>query len=192
MNKDYINILKNGGVGVLPTDTIYGLVGRVESKDAVRRIYDIKSRNEKKPLIILISSIKDLEIFGVELSEKAKIFLEKFWPSKVSVIFPFDSNKCKYLNETENTLAFRFPDKKNLIEIIKQTGPLVAPSANPEGLPPAININEAKKYFGDKVDFYIDEGDLISMPSTLVKINGDKIEVLRQGAVVIDFSSVLL
>ena len=186
MNKDYINILKNGGVGVLPTDTIYGLVGKAESKEAIKRIYDIKSRNEKKPLIILISSIKDLEIFGVEVSERAKTFLEKFWPGKVSVILPFSSEKFKFLNEIEDNLAFRFPNKKDLIEIIKQTGPLVAPSANPENLPPAKNIDEAKKYFENKVDFYLNEGELFSMPSTLVKIDGDKIEVIRQGTVKID------
>ncbi len=186
MKEDFINILKNGGVGVLPTDTIYGLMGRAESREAVKRIYDIKSRNEKKPLIILISSIKDLSIFGVELSEKAKIFLEKFWPGKVSVILPFDSKKFRFLNEEENTLAFRYPEKADLIEIIKQTGPLVAPSANPEGLPPAKNIEEAKKYFGDKIDFYFDGGDLVSQPSTLIKIDGDKIEVIRQGVVKID------
>lgn len=186
MNKDYINILKKGGVGVLPTDTIYGLVGRAELKETVKRIYNIKSRNEKKSLIILISNIKDLKKFGVEVSEKAKIFLEKFWPGKVSVILPFNSNKFRFLNETENTLAFRFPDKEVLIEIIKKTGPLVAPSANPEGLPPAKNINEAKKYFGDKIDFYVDSGELVSQPSTLVKINGDYIEVVRQGIVRID------
>jgi L-threonylcarbamoyladenylate synthase len=81
------------------------------------------------------------------------------------------------------TLAFRFPKKEDLIELIKETGPIVAPSANSEGAVPAKNLDEARKYFGDEVDFYIDGGEIDSEPSTLVKIDGDKIEVLREGAV---------
>ena len=80
-------------------------------------------------------------------------------------------------------MAFRLPDKKNLIDLIKKVGPLVAPSANPEDMSPAKNIKEARRYFGEAVDFYVDEGDLVSGPSTLVKILGDNIEVVREGAV---------
>ncbi len=69
---------------------------------------------------------------------------------------------------------------KKLFSLLQKTGPLVAPSANPQGLTPASNIKEAKKYFGDRVDFYIAGGTLISKPSTIIKINKNgEIEVLR-------------
>lgn len=166
--KNIIKILKNGGVGVMPTDTIYGLVGSAFRKKAVARIYKIKKRNKKKKLIILISSINDLKKFGIQpsLIRANRRILEKVWPGKVSVIL--------------SGIAFRLPAKKSLIEIIKKTGPLVAPSANPEGLKPAENVSQAKKYFSDKVDFYLSGGTLKGKPSTLIKIDKKGgIKVLR-------------
>jgi L-threonylcarbamoyladenylate synthase len=166
--KEIIKILKNDGVGIIPTDTLYGLVGSAFSKKAVNRIYKIKKRNKNKKLIVLVSSINDLKKFKIPdcLIRANRRILEKVWPGKVSVIL--------------NNIAFRLPAKKSLIEILKKTGPLVAPSANPEVLKPAENIKQAKKYFGDKVDFYLSGGTLKSQPSILIKINKKgEIEVLR-------------
>jgi L-threonylcarbamoyladenylate synthase len=178
-----VEILKNGGVGIIPTDTIYGIVASALLPSAVEKIAKIKGRSSSKGYIVLISSIADLNLFGINLSTEAIEFLNRFWPGKVSVEFFSDVPKYKYLRNTESTNAFRFPDNQKLLSILKQTGPLVAPSANLEGQPPAKNIEEAKKYFGDKVDFYEDGGELNSLPSTLVRLKGDKIEVLREGAV---------
>ena len=164
--KNAIKILKKDGVGVMPTDTLYGLVGSAFSKKAIKRIYKIKGRDGNKKLIHLISSVKDLEKFGITVDAKTKNILSHFWPGKVSIIIQGES--------------FRLPNKKSLIEILKKTGPLVAPSANPQGLMPAKNIQEAKEYFGDNVDFYVSGGTLKGKPSTLIKISKDnRIEVLR-------------
>lgn len=173
------------------TDTIYGLVGKALDKKAVERIYKVKGRNEKKPFIILISKVSDLEKFGISkqtlLSQKVFTLLKKVWPGPVSIILPCTSTwiqKMQYLHRGTGSLAFRYPAKKSLIEILKKTGPLVAPSANPEGLLPAQNIKEAKKYFNSSVDFYLAGGTLKSEPSTLLKIDKNvKMEILRQGAV---------
>lgn len=189
MKANNIEILKNGGVGVIPTDTIYGIVGSALKKEAVRKVSKIKKRSDGKGFIVLISSVEELKIFGMEINETARIFMKKFWPGKVSIEFISPLPKFDYLKKIGDTIAFRLPDKDDLLELLKQTGPLVAPSANPEGKSPAKNISEAKNYFGlpasegDKVDFYEDGGELDSEPSTLVKIVGDKVEVLRQGAV---------
>jgi L-threonylcarbamoyladenylate synthase len=185
VNLENIKILKEGGVGVIPTDTIYGLVGSALSINAVEKISQLKKRSDGKGFIVLISSIEDLNIFGIEPSEKAKIFMKKFWPGKVSIEYFSSSPRFDYLKKVGGTIAFRLPSKKNLIDLLKQVGPLVAPSANLEGLPPAKNIIEAQKYFGESVDFYEDGGELDSKPSTLVRIVGDKIEIIRQGAVII-------
>ena len=164
--KKEIEILRRGGVGVMPTDTIYGLVGSAFSKKAVERIYKIKKRNKSKPLIVLISSLSDLKKFGVNLTNVQSRTLNKFWPGKVSII----------LGDT----AFRLPKSRSLIEILKKTGPLVAPSANPEGLKPAENIKQAQAYFGDSVDFYLSRGSLKGKSSSLIKINNDgEIIILR-------------
>jgi L-threonylcarbamoyladenylate synthase len=164
--KEIIKILKKDGVGIMPTDTLYGFVGGAFSKKAIEKIYKLKKRDKKKKLIILISSILDLKKFKVSLSKKQLILLKKVWPGKVSVIL--------------NNTAFRLPADKSLIEILKKAGPLVAPSANPEGLKPAQNISQAKKYFGNKVDFYLSGKTLKSKPSVLIKLSKDGTkEVLR-------------
>jgi len=161
-------ILKQGRVGVLPTDTLYGLVGRAEDKKAVARIKKLKKRSAGKPFIILISSLKDLAQLGVKLNKETEKFLKAVWPGPVSVVL--EKN------------AFRLPKNKFLQALIKQTGPLVAPSANPEGSPPAETIKQAKEYFGDQVDFYLSAGKKLSgQPSTLIRLAGDKIEILRPG-----------
>ncbi len=164
--KKIIRILKKGGVGVMPTDTIYGLVGSAYSQVAIDKIYKIKKRNKKKKLIVLISSLKDLEKFKVKVDSNTKKILNNFWPGKVSIIL--------------NDIAFRLPNKKSLIEILKKTGPLVAPSANPERLKPALNITQAKEYFGNNVDFYLSGGTSKTHSSTLIRINKKgEVEVLR-------------
>ena len=118
--KIVVNYLKGGGIGVLPTDTIYGLVTSALDKKAVERVYKIRKRNSKKPLIILISSLKDLSLFGVKLTDKEKEILENIWPGKVSVILHCNKNKFSYLHRGTRSLAFRLPKKKLLIDLIKK------------------------------------------------------------------------
>lgn len=174
-----IKILKRGGIGVLPTDTLYGLVGSALIPETVKRIYKVRKRDLKKPMIILIDNHKDLDLFGIDVDSKIKTALKKFWPGRVSIIFPCPFKKFKYLHRETQSLAFRLPKNQNLIKILKKTGPLVAPSANPEGLNPALTIKKAKDYFGDKVDFYLDVGERNVPPSKVIKIEQDEIVVLR-------------
>lgn len=175
--------LKESGIGILPTDTIYGLVGTALSKEVVQRIFKTRKRNPKKPLIILISSIRELSLFHVSLNEEQKDILEKVWPGRVSVILPCRSKEFSYLHRGKRSLAFRMPKKKLLREIIKKTGPLVAPSANPEGLPPAVTTAQAKKYFGSQVDFYLSGGTLKGSPSTVIFLEENRFKIVRIGSV---------
>lgn len=181
MDQNIINLLKNGGVGILPRDTLYGLVGRALNQETVTKIYHLKGRSSHKPLIILISSVEDLKLFNISLSEKFANFLMKIWPNPLNVILPCPDKKFTYLHRGAQSLAFRIPDKADLLQILQAVGPLVAPSANPESLPPAQNLKEAKKYFGNQVNFYIDGGNLSSQPSTLITLENDQLKILRQG-----------
>jgi len=177
------NSLRRGNIGIIPTDTIYGLAGQALKRQTVERIYKVRKRSPDKPLIILISSIDDLKLFGIRPDHKTLQILDKYWPGQVSIILPCAYKKFTYLHRGTNSLAFRFPAKTGLLEILDQTGPLVAPSANPEGSEPAENIAAAREYFGDRIDFYYGSGRLQSPPSTLIRIEKGKVEVLREGAV---------
>ena len=179
---DQIGILKRGGIGIIPTDTIYGLVGLALNKKVVERIYKVRRRSPDKPFIILISSFADLKKFGVKTNSKTNKILKKYWPGQVSIILDCDQ-KLTYLHRGTNSLAFRLPDNDWLKLILQKTGPLVAPSANWEGHNPALTIKQAKRYFSNSVDFYIDRRKLESKPSTLIKIASGDLTVLRQGMI---------
>lgn len=180
---EVIKILKAGGIGVLATDTLYGLVGRAFDRKAVERIYKVRKRNPLKPLIILIASPRDLKKFGIALDASMKRVLRKLWPGKVSIVLPCPQKKFAYLHRGTGTLAFRMPRAKKLQEILKKTGPLVAPSANPEGLSPARTLKGARHYFGDAVDFYVNSGKREGRPSALISFTSGRVEILREGAV---------
>jgi L-threonylcarbamoyladenylate synthase len=174
--------LRKGAVGVLPTDTIYGLVGSALLPKAVKRIYRLRKRNSRKPFLVLISSIPDLKLFGVKINLVTRHILNEVWPGKVSVILPAPSSKFRYLHRGLKSIAFRLPRSKALRKLLELSGPLVAPSANWEGKPPAENIREAKRYFGNQADFYIDKGVLKSFPSTLIALEKGRVVIKRQGA----------
>lgn len=175
-----INQIKAGGIGVIPTDTLYGLVGSATSPKAVERIYQVKHRNPDKPLIILISDITQLNLFNITVSEATNRMLAKHWPGPVSILLPCPNPSQKYLHRGTEALAFRLPSPPTLQEFINQTGPLVAPSANPEGEIPANNLAQAKEYFGEKIDFYLDGlTKPIGQPSKLIKVTNHGVEILR-------------
>ena len=186
--------MKSGGIGIFPTDTIYGIVGSALQPEAVERIYFWRKRDSRKPPIILVASADDVKKFGVVIDAATKKILSRVWPGKVSVILPMASTgkaalkKFEYLHRGTGTLAFRVPKSAWLRRLLQDTGPLIAPSANFEGEPPALTIRAAKKYFGKNVDFYADAGRLVSKPSTLIKIEKGNVIVLREGAVKIDFA----
>ncbi len=173
--------VKNGGIVILPTDTIYGIVAKASNPVAVSRLYRIRGRNPKKSCIVLCSSIKELAGLGINADAGTKRILSKIWPNPVSVILPCNQKSFAYLHRGGKTLAVRIPKNPKLIEFIKKTGPIIAPSANPEGKPPAKNIKEAKSYFGKKVGVYI-SGKVSKKPSTLVKLSGVNVDIIRQGS----------
>jgi L-threonylcarbamoyladenylate synthase len=178
-------LLGEGAIGVIPTDTLYGICTSAFNKKSVEKIYKLRKRNPEKPFIILISGLDELKKFGVKLNSRQREILEKIWPGKISVILSPQINAktsrfaLEYLHRGTGSLAFRLPKQKLILDILKISGPLVAPSANWEGYNPAKNIGEAKKYFGKKV-FYLDRGELVSKPSTLIELR-EKIKILREG-----------
>jgi len=170
----------SGAVGVLPTDTVYGLVARAGDQLAVQRLYDLKLR-EGKPGTMIAASIDQL----VDLGLKARYLkaVDQFWPGAVSVIIPCGP-ELAYLHEGKFSLAVRIPADETLRKLLEQTGPLLTTSANHPGEPTATTVSAAKQYFGDAVDFYVDGGDLSDhVPSTIIRIVDDAIEILREGAV---------
>ena len=176
-------LLQSGSVGVLPTDTVYGLVARASDVGAVERLYHLKHR-EKKPGTIIAASIDQLVALGIK--KRYLTAVSQYWPGAVSVVIPCGP-ELAYLHQNKGSLAVRIPDVPALRELLAVTGPLATSSANDPGAPTANTVAEAEAYFGDKVDFYEDGGDLSQhQPSTVIRVVDDAIEVLRAGAVTIE------
>jgi L-threonylcarbamoyladenylate synthase len=175
-----VAILMRGGVGVMPTDTVYGLVARAVDREAVKRFYALKHR-EHKPGTVVAASVEQLVELGVP--ERYVRRVAHLWPAPLSVVLPTGS-ELDYLHQEVGSLAVRVPDDEGLRQVLEQTGSLVTSSANQPGQPGSTTVAEAEAYFGESVDFYVDGGDLSGRPpSTLVRVTDKGTEVLRQGAV---------
>lgn len=178
-----LELLNSGAVGVIPTDTVYGLVCQASNQQAVTRLYQLKER-ENKPGTIIAARLQQL----IDLGLRARYLkaVEGFWPNPLSVIVP-SGDDLQYLHQGQHSLAVRIPADDNLREFLAQTGPLLTTSANTPHQPTATNLQEAQAYFADTVDFYVDGGSLSNRPpSTVIRIIDDAIEILRPGAVNID------
>lgn len=172
--------LKAGKVGVIPTDTVYGLVCLAGNTAAVDRLYKLKNRH-KKPGTIIAASVEQLTELGIKLRYLKAV--SQFWPGAVSVVLPDDSDHA-YLDMGQRTLAVRVPADQHLRQLLVLTGPLLTTSANVSGQPTAMTLQAAQDYFGNTVDFYVEGPDLTGrMPSTIIRVVDDAIEIVREGAV---------
>lgn len=173
---EIIEILRTGGVGILRTDTLYGLVASAHNESAVRRVYELKGRDDDKSPIVLIGSSND--IFDT-ISQSHQDYIGEVWPGPVSVILP-SLRAPSWIRRGNDSVAYRVPANDELRTFLLETGPLIAPSANPQGMQPAMNIQEARYYFADKVDFYVDGGSVENpKPSQLIRLHDDGVEQLR-------------
>ncbi len=173
-------LLQQGAVGVLPTDTLYGVVCRAADRASARRLQAVKQR-DGKPGTIIAASVEQLVELG--LKRRYLTAVKQYWPGAVSVIIPCGP-ELDYLHLGAGGVAVRIPDHEGLRELLAATGPLLTSSANLTGRQPAATVSEAQNYFGDAVDFYVDGGDLSgSLPSTVIRIVDDAVEVVRQGSV---------
>jgi len=168
---DAVPALKAGGLAVIPTDTIYGLVCSALDPAAVQHLYALRQRDPAKPCVILISQLDDLQRFDLTVSAIQQTTLATYWPGPVSVVLPCKSADWVYLHRGAMSLAFRMPADETLRTFLAQTGPLLAPSANPEGSQPATTVAEAQAYFGAQVAVYVDGGQRDGKPSRLVRLD---------------------
>ncbi len=173
--------LASGSIGILPTDTLYGFVASALLPESVERLYEMRGRDEKKPCIVLLADRTDITRFVRVLSSEEDALLDTLWPGAVSVILSGFSEQFSYLHRGTESIAFRVPDIPELRDMLRISGPIIAPSANPEGMKPAETIEEAESYFGDRADFFVDGGKLSGLPSTVVKIENGRLTIVRQG-----------
>lgn len=169
--QELIANIKAGQTGVMPTDTIYGIVASVKFPEAIERIYELTGRPKDKPFIVLVADPSGLDEFKIEVSEAQQESLDRLWPGPVSVILPCPSAEMEYIHRGKQSIALRVPDLPWLESLLKETGPIIATSANPPGQPTPDNLPEIKQSLPG-LDFYV-EGQVSDTPSKLVKLDPD-------------------
>lgn len=194
-------IINEGGVIVVPTDTVYGVACDPFNEAAVAKIYELKRRPRTKALQILMSGVEDLEKLGLYLPSPLDILGKKFLPGGYSPIARAKKDSvasklatlCK-TNETdektqaiESTQGVRVPDCPELMQILRVTGPLAASSANRSGNESAGSVEEAFAAFGNEIPLYLNAGPTRShVASTVVGADSndkDGIVILREGVI---------
>mgnify|MGYP000004366130 CR=1 FL=1 len=175
-------IVKDGGLVIYPTDTVYGLGCNPFDDAAVSRVFLVKGRGDV-PVPILGDSIESLEKIA-EFDDVAYEFCSTFWPGALSVILP-KKLPLEKVTCGSPTVAVRIPASQAAIELARLSGGLlVGTSANISGMPPACDISELDKRVAESVDMVLDGGRCLHcVASTIVKIEDGTIKVLREGAV---------
>ena len=180
IDDEIVRLLKSGGIGLLPADTIYGLSCSALNKAAVYKLHELKRRDKSKPFIVLISETSQIKELGLASTDAGRA--KDYWPGKLTVICESHSAP-DWLTMGKGSLAVRQPKNQGLRNLIDKVGPIVSTSANLSGGQAATALIQAQNYFGDKLDFYVDNGRKAGRPSTIVKPMFGRLKVIRQGAV---------
>ena len=185
------DILKNDGVIAFVTDTVWGLGCLPSSEKAVKRIYEIKHRDGKKPLILMSDEFYNLfDYLKQPVAKEAQKLIKKYFPGALTLVLERSENTPDYITSGLPTVGVRIPDNKIFAEICRniEGRVLATTSANLSGEPPALCYDEAVKYVGDKVDLVIpDYGcEAKGRASTVAGFsdNGEPV-IFRQGDIVV-------
>jgi len=176
-------ILTRGGVGVIPTDTVYGLCTNALNREGVKRIYRIKRRDIKKPLVLFVKDKGEIEKFGV-VNDVAKKLIDNFIPGPVTIVLKRKEGTPKISLKDIDTIGIRIPDEEFVINLLKSLDfPLVTTSANISSRPTPKDTSSLKEFFSGIVDFIVDGGERSGSPSTIVSVIGDEVKILREGRI---------
>lgn len=182
-------VLKQGGIVAFPTDTVYGLGAIFHDAKAVRKIFEAKGRDEKKPLSILVSDIEQVALLSEpddsEMAKKAVRLMEKYWPGALTLIFRKKPGIPDEVTAGGETVGIRMPDLTVTRELIRAAGaPLAAPSANTSGKRSSVSAQEVLEDLDGKIDMLIDGGTCpVGVASTVVDMTGDVPKILREGVI---------
>lgn len=177
--------IKLGRIIVLPTDTVYGIATSPFNEESVKKIYSLKERNLSKPCNILVSNVNMIEKVTKSISEIEGKIIKEFFPGALTIIFDKNDVIPSVVTSGLDTIGIRMPDNKFLLELIENIGyPILATSLNLSGKQAEINIKNLPDKIEKNVDMIVDAGDAkIKRASTIVKVEGKKIKILREGPI---------
>ena len=176
-----VEIIENGGVIIFPTDTVYGIGCNPYDTNAVKKIYEIKSREKIKSLPVLASSIQIVKQISI-IDEFTEKIIKKYWPGPLTLILKLKDKNLKESLNLEDKIAVRIPNSVCTLKLLNKCNLLVGTSANVSGDSSFTDPQECMKNVKN-YDIFVDGGTITSKgESTIIEIENEKIHVIREGA----------
>ena len=182
--KGAAEIIKNGGLVSVPTETVYGLAGNGLNEQAVGMIYEVKGRPAIKPLSLMVHGSEAMDALCLDVPEQARTLAARFWPGPLTIVLKAKPEIPPIVLAGGSTVGLRCPDHSLTLELLRDCGlPLAAPSANPSGEESPKDAGKVLEYFDGKIDAVIDGGRCgLGRESTIIDMSHTPYRILRQGA----------
>jgi L-threonylcarbamoyladenylate synthase len=173
---------------VFPTETFYGVGVDAMNALALERLFELKGRDPDKPVALIAADVEMVARLVKEFSPAARRLAREFWPGPLTIVLPARPELSPALTNRQGGVGIRISPHPIALELTRRLGsPLTATSANRAGEPPAINLEQARAAFGTAIAVYVDGGTLSGwLPSTVIALEGERITMLRAGAVAED------
>lgn len=180
-----IEIIKNGGVAIFPTDTAFGIGCRIDNEEAVQRVFAIKKRSETHATPVLVSSIAMAEAYFQSVLPDVKNLMQQYWPGALTIVYPCNTKKVSSLVRGGTTnIGLRMPNHDVPLTIIKSVGvPIIGTSANFHGEETPYMFDELDPELVKKVDVVISGVCSVKQSSTIIDCSVTPWEILREGVI---------
>lgn len=179
-----VGTIKAGRLVVMPTDTVYGIGADAFDRDAVAALLSAKGRGRDMPVGVLVGSWHTIEGLVYAMPDRARELIRAFWPGALSLVVRQAPSLQWDLGDARGTVMLRMPLHPVAIELLREVGPMAVSSANISGRAPAVDADEARDQFGDRIEVYLDAGPSAQQAaSTIVDLTGETPRVLRAGPV---------
>ena len=175
--------LEKGGAVVLPTETVYGLFAKALDEKAVDHVYQLKRRPRDKSLNLNVASLDDIFNFSKNQPPYLQQLVDSFLPGPLTIILEANDKVPYWVNSDLTTVGFRMPSHPATLELIREFGPLIGPSANISGHASGVSFKEILKDLNQEVLGLEDDVFLTGQDSTIIDLSGSKVKILRQGSI---------
>jgi tRNA threonylcarbamoyl adenosine modification protein (Sua5/YciO/YrdC/YwlC family) len=176
-----VEVLRDGGLVVYPTDTLYGLGCDLHNKKALEKLYRIKGLDEKSPLSFISHDLSHVSEYA-QVSNRAYRLINRYLPGPYTFILPATREVNRYMLFKRKAIGFRVPDSNVCRMLSEELGTPIISTSVPLWREQVLNSGEViDEYFGRQIDLVLDIGVLVSEPSTVVDLSGDEYEIIRQG-----------
>lgn len=175
--------LEKGGAVVLPTETVYGLFAKALDEKAVDHVYQLKDRPRDKALNLNVAHLDDILNFSKNQPPYLQKLVDSFLPGPLTIILEASDKVPYWVNSDLTTVGFRMPSHPITLELIREFGPLIGPSANISGCKSGLNFKQILEDFDGEVLGIEDDSFLTGQDSTILDLTGKKVKILRQGSI---------